>query len=268
VEELEIRRLRTNEEYLECLRLQRLTWGDDFSERVPIAILKVSQRIGGICAGAFDSAGRLVGFVFGMTGVEEGRLVHWSDMLAVAPSLRDVGIGRRLKQYQRAELLRTGVEVVYWTFDPLVARNAHINLVRLGVEAVEYVIDMYGSETDSELHRGLGTDRLVVVWRIAGSSRATPSRNAAGAVPLVRSGEGGPAVDVEPLALAAPRVTIEVPGDIEAVQRQSLELATRWRAATRQSFTSALAEGYMIVGFRRGGAGGPPLYLLERAEKR
>ena len=42
----------------------------------------------------------MLGFVFGMTGVQEGRLVHWSDLLAVRPEARDRGIGRRLKLFQ------------------------------------------------------------------------------------------------------------------------------------------------------------------------
>src|SRR5437016_285860 len=163
---LHVRHLRTQEEYVACVALQEETWGADFSERVPAAILKVSQRLGGVSAGAFDNRERLVGFVFGITGVEHGRLVHWSDMLAVRPELRDHGIGRRLKQFQREALLQLGVGTVYWTFDPLVARNAHFNLNRLGVRVTEYVIDMYGSDTDSALHRVRGHDRFLYAWEI------------------------------------------------------------------------------------------------------
>src|ERR671925_1066160 len=91
---LHVRHLRTHEEYVACVALQEATWGAAFSERVPAAILKVSQRLGGITAGGFDAEDRLLGFVFGMTGVENGRLVHWSDMLAVRSEFRDHGIGR------------------------------------------------------------------------------------------------------------------------------------------------------------------------------
>src|SRR5438876_3551289 len=171
---LHVRHLRTQEDFVACVALQEDTWGAAFSERVPAAILKVSQRLGGITAGAFDAQDRLLGFVFGMTGVENGRLVHWSDMLAVRPELRDHGIGRRLKQFQRETLLAMGVGLVYWTFDPLVARNAHLNFNRLGVRVSEYVIDMYGRDTDSALHRGLGTDRFIVVWEIAAPPPPTP----------------------------------------------------------------------------------------------
>src|SRR3954469_25481170 len=87
---IDIRPLSTLDELRACVELQRETWGSTFSDVVPASILKVSQRIGGVAAGAFAPDGRLVGFVYGMTGVERGRLVHWSDMLAVRPEARDL----------------------------------------------------------------------------------------------------------------------------------------------------------------------------------
>ena len=100
--------------------------------------------------------------MFGITGVQEGQLVHWSHMLAVERAYRDHGLGRRLKECQRELLRELGVDTIYWTFDPLVARNAHLNLNRLGTTVREYVPDMYG-DTGSPLHT-FGTDRFVVAW--------------------------------------------------------------------------------------------------------
>src|SRR5690348_5358085 len=162
-ETIEIRPLAGPDELLACVDLQCETWGEGFSDVVPAAILKVAQRIGGIVLGAFAPPKTLVGFVFGLTGVERGRLVHWSDMLAVRPEARNIGIGRRLKEEQRRVVRELGADVIYWTFDPLVGRNAHLNLNRLGVRISEYVVDMYGI-TDSVLHGGVPTDRLIVAW--------------------------------------------------------------------------------------------------------
>ncbi|MBL8982808.1 MAG: hypothetical protein JNL26_11530, partial [Gemmatimonadetes bacterium] len=159
-----IRELAVLEEYQECVALQEATWGDGFSERVPSAILRVSQKIGGVTAGAFDASGRMLGFVFGMTGIRGGRLAHWSDMLAVREDARGHHIGEQLKQYQRDRCVALGVEVMYWTFDPLVARNAHLNLNKLGARASEYAEDMYGSNTGSTLHGAVPTDRFVAEW--------------------------------------------------------------------------------------------------------
>src|SRR6266516_3998723 len=236
---LHIRHLSTHEDFVGCVALQEETWGADFSERVPAAILKVSQRLGGVTAGAFDARDQLVGFVFGMTGVENGRLVHWSDMLAVRPELRDRGIGRRLKQFQRETLLQLGVGVIYWTFDPLVARNAHFNFNRLGVDVTEYVTDMYGPNTDSALHRGAGTDRFIVATRIGEPAAGThpppplPAVARSARVLNLSNGEGVPASPRLPDGPAEVTLRVEIPPEIDKVQAASLALAGRWRAATR-----------------------------------
>ena len=137
-------------------------------------MLKVTQYIGGVTAGAFDPDGRLLGFVFGMMGSMDGRLVHWSDLLAVHPDARNKGLGRRLKLFQRQLLLPLGVETMFWTYDPLVTKNAYLNIVRLGARPTEYVVDMYGADTHSAMQGGIGTDRFVVAWDLA--PKAEPTR--------------------------------------------------------------------------------------------
>ncbi|MFW5951578.1 MAG: GNAT family N-acetyltransferase, partial [Gemmatimonadota bacterium] len=135
-----IRPLETLEELDACVRLQETTWGPGFAERVPTSILKINQRVGGITVGAFDGR-ELVGFVFGLTGIENGQPVHWSDMLAVRADARGRGLGLRLKEWQRERCLELGVRRMYWSYEPLEARNAWINLARLGAVVREYVPD-------------------------------------------------------------------------------------------------------------------------------
>lgn len=263
---VDVRPLRTHGEFQACVELQRLTWGADFEDVVPASLLKVVPRIGGVVAGAFDASGRLLGFVFGLTGLEGGRIAHWSHMLAVHPAVRNHGIGRRLKEYQRETLLGLGVESVFWTFDPLVARNAHLNLTRLGAEVVDFYPDMYG-RTGSILHT-MGTDRLVVVWRIGArrgrdASAVGDARSAeVAAAPVVNRGpDGGPAVVGEALE-GHPLIRIEVPPDIEALRSSSESLALRWRDSIRQSFLRYLGDGYRVVGFYRGLEDGRCHYAL------
>ncbi|MFU8795934.1 MAG: GNAT family N-acetyltransferase [Dehalococcoidia bacterium] len=162
-----IRRLETNDEYLACLELQKSTWGEGFVDLASPAILKVGQRLGGVTAGAFDRWEKLVGFVFGLTGYRDGEPVHWSDMLAVRPEWRAMGIGKRLKLFQREEVMKLGVRFVFWTYDPLEALNANLNLNGLGVLIDEYVENMYATDEGPSLRSGLGTDRFVVRWPIA-----------------------------------------------------------------------------------------------------
>ena len=236
-----IRPFETVEEFQDCVRFQEEIWGGGFSERVAVAILKVSQRLGGIASGAYDESGDLAGFVYGMTGVESGEVVHWSDMLAVRPELQNSGLGARLKGYQRDTLLAQGITRMHWTFDPLESKNAYLNLNKLGAVAREYVQDMYG-QTDSPRHMGIGTDRLVPTWMMdservharlvegpvgtrAGWGRGRPaglcSRRRGGSAP---SGRAGP----DPTSAAHPRSDSGVyPGAQGRVARGRRAVAAR-----------------------------------------
>jgi len=270
---VEVRHVRTHDEFRACVDLQAATWGDGFRETVPATILKISQRLGGVTAGAFDAGGALVGFVFGMTGVERGEVVHWSDMLAVRADLQNHGVGRRLKEFQRDVVRALGVTRMYWTYDPLVARNAHFNLNRLGARVAEYVPDMYGTDTGSALHRGFGTDRFVVVWPIvpgdgvpAGRPRPDHAPTAADA-PILNDGvSDGLSADVARFATAPPAcVRVEIPSDIFDVQAGSLASAAHWRATSRRALQWALANGYAVDRFEHDGVAGRGFYLLTRS---
>ena len=251
-----IRSFETTEEFRECVRFQEEIWGAGFSERVAVAVLKVSQRLGGITAGAYDEQGRLAGFVYGMTGVENGEIVHWSDMLAVRRDLQDSGLGVRLKAYQRERLLEMGITRVHWSFDPLESKNAHLNLNKLGAVAHEYVQDMYG-QTDSPLHRGIGTDRLVPTWTldservvrrlVKGRSGPEPGADE-GAVSAFEVVERhGLPMPTEPdLGLEAPRVLVPIPTSVQGIKGKSLNAAVQWRHATRAVLSSLLARGYEV----------------------
>lgn len=244
--QIEIRPLRTLAEMHACVALQRETWGQDFSDVVPPSLLKVSQRIGAVAAGAFDPEGRMLGFVYGMTGVENGKIVHWSDMLAVRPEARNFGLGRRLKEFQRRQVAQNGGVAIYWTYDPLVARNAHLNFNVFGVRAVEYVEDMYG-QTDSTLHRGIGTDRFIVAWPVADDDverRLAQTHAAAAAPELIEA----PIVNGATAPLGA-IARVEVPDDIGALQEGDPAAALAWRRATRAAFQRALSAGLSVQGF-------------------
>lgn len=258
-DDLVLRRVESMAEYEECVALQDETWGAGFAERVPASILLVAQKIGGVVAGAFTPDGRMLGFVFGLTGVEHGALVHWSHMLAVRAEARGTGIGERLKRHQRDLVRALGVATMRWTFDPLVARNAHLNLVRLGARVADYVPNMYGGNTGSPLHGPGDTDRIVASWDLTApdEARALP---AAAAAPVVNA----PAADGIPtLAVLADAgaVRIAVPRDVLAVAPASRDA---WRATTREAFLTYLGRGYVVTGFHRGGADELPCYELAR----
>ncbi len=256
-----LRPLESPADFEACVALQKRVWGEGFADLVPPSILKIVQSVGGVAAGAFDEGGVLDGFVMGVTGVRDGRRVHWSHMLAVRPEARGRDLGFRLKRYQREVLLPLGVETVWWTYDPLVSKNAHLNLVRLGARVVRYVRDYYGDGSDSALSAGLGTDRFILEWpigetRVAAALAREPTPPAAAASALdgpvvnTREGPAGPEpVVAEPPA--APAVRVEIPEDIQAVRDADRAAAALWRASTRKALETCLGRGDRVEGFLR-----------------
>lgn len=270
--DLRIRPLDSLADYRACVALQEDTWGVGFSERVPPAILKVSRILGGVASGAFTPEGDLVGFVFGMTGPRDGLTVHWSDMLAVRADHRNRGLGRRLKLHQRDEVLRLGVRRMHWTFDPLRPGNAHLNFNRLGGTAPEYVEQMYG-ETDSPLHRGIGTDRFVVHWELDSARVKACLAGEGGDVDAAEAGRWPMALRAAPekgvsapgtprLDLDAERIRVAIPPDIGGLMERRPALALAWREATRAVFRHYLDRGWIVRHVLRDTSG--PAYLLVR----
>jgi predicted GNAT superfamily acetyltransferase len=256
----DIRELRSAQEFQACYDLQRATWGEGFAELVPVTVLRIAQRLGGVVAGAFDGEDTLLGFVFGITGVEDRTPAHWSDMLAVRPELRNRGVGEALKRYQRTVLLERGVQRAYWTFDPLESKNAYINFVHLGIVAREYCRDLYGDSV-SPLHQGIGTDRLIAIWELnsprvqaalAGERAAEQHDDAPWVIPLIES-NGLPIANPPQLELETALVRIPIPADIQLLKETRLDLALTWRAHTRAAFEHYLGRGYTVTGFRRNG---------------
>jgi predicted GNAT superfamily acetyltransferase len=252
-------------DYEACVELQRITWGRDFSDVVPLSILKITQKAGGISAGAFSPEGGMLGFVYGLTGWVEHRPFHWSHMLAVSPKARDLGLGTRLKVYQRELLLPEGVEEVRWTFDPLEARNAHLNFNHLGAEVYEYVENMYEGEMGSDLAKGIGTDRFILSWKIAGErvARALVDRRAGTAEPFREAPVANPGAEIREIPRDR-RVRVEVPENVQALKAGRPDKAPAWRESTRRAFQTLLGAGYRVEAFYRDAAERRCFYGLER----
>ena len=253
--------------------LQKEVWGLPDLDVVPLTQLVAAKASGGIVIGAFDRD-ILVGFAYGFVGYEEGQVTHHSHMLAVRPSYRSFNIGYRLKVAQREKVLEQGIERMTWTFDPLQSLNAYFNFNKLGVVSDQYLVNFYGEDAASFLHRN-GTDRLWVTWLL--NSRHVRER-LDGTVPAFEIGNAIPLVEVgkdhAPLRRAFDegssdeQAVIEIPADIKGLEQKSSKIAAQWREETRSAFAEAIAAGYLIKGFHRGNRGDQIVgrYLLQRGE--
>ncbi|MFN2531123.1 MAG: GNAT family N-acetyltransferase [Pyrinomonadaceae bacterium] len=260
-----IRDIETLPEIRAVEQLQRDIWGVSDLDVFPALALIPMKEVGAILIGAFAN-GQLVGFVFGFPGVTNGRPFIHSDMLGVTKSYRSLGLGYLLKLEQRKRALDMGMDHITWTFDPLQSVNAHFNFARLGVIADRYEVDYYG-ETSSHLHQ-FGTDRLWVTWRLDDErtqqrlqnlTRKEQPRALVGAY-VVRLG-----ADQEPSVQPPPAVPtnllIEIPVGISEIAKDNPNLAWRWRVATRQCFSHAIASGLFVNDFVSGRTVGTYLLL-------
>jgi predicted GNAT superfamily acetyltransferase len=254
---IEVRLVRGDEEYAACEAMSRDIWGAAERNVVPRELLKTVDLNGGIVAGAFTPQGSLVGFVFGFLGMREGRLRLCSHQLGVRPEWRGRGLGLALKQLQRRRSLELGYDLITWTFDPLEARNAYLNLQRLGTVARLYDRNHYG-EMEDELNRGLPSDRFETEWWIREPHH--PRQDAPGdAIVLLEVGPDGEPLPHEAELGGDEVVLIGVPQDFQAVRQRDMELARRWRLRSRSAIERALAAGLSATGFLRDGR-----YLMER----
>jgi len=225
-------------------------------------LLHVVEYVGGLAAGAFDRAGDMLGFVFGINGVRDGEIVHWSHMLGVRERARNLGLGRRLKEYQRKRMHDLGATRIFWSFDPLMSKNAYFNLNRLGAEVVEYVPDMYGT-TSSPLHLGMPTDRLIVSLRTDGRGERRSAVLSAD-YPVMSAFPRDHDRPMPSNATSTPAVLIEIPADILGVLSRSTSTAAQWRLAVRAHFQWALSNGYAVAGLLRDPLSDRSFYLVSR----
>lgn len=235
-------------------------------------LLRALMHAGGYCSVVLDDEDAVIGAALGFpardASLPGGVFLH-SHMAAIVDGMRDRGIGVAVKQHQREWAMQQGIPVVSWTFDPLVRRNAHFNVNRLGVEVREYHPDFYGEMTDA-INAGDRTDRLVAWW-VVDSERAHAAAGGDLAVPehsaLVRttrdliemSADGRPVLG--PLPESGEEVLVSLPEDIVSLRQRDPESGLAWRLAVREALTAAFAAGLVVSAVTTEGA-----YLLTPGE--
>lgn len=218
----------------------------DAGHEVDPALMVALEEADGYLAAAF--AGRqMVGAALGFWGSPGYGALH-SHITGVLPAYAGQGVGAAIKHHQRDWVLARGGSAITWTYDPLVARNAHFNLNRLGARPERYLLDVYGALTD-DLNRGDPSDRLLVRWTLTEVPPPTSDRPT---VALVIDRDGSPSVgtslaEVDP----ASALTVAVPADITGLRRMDPAVATLWRSAVREALVPLFDRGWRITGFDR-----------------
>jgi predicted GNAT superfamily acetyltransferase len=272
-----IRPARERADYDACVVLQRDVWGLTDLEVTSVLQLLATVHAGGLLLVAESPGDGVVGFCSAFAALRGGEPHLHSDMLAVRGSFRGQGVGLRLKRAQREEALRRGLRLVTWTFDPMRAANARLNLRHLGAVSRDVRPDFYGT-TSSALHHGLATDRLLVRWdldaprvveRLKGGPPPPGRPAAAAAVNDVAWRDGLPVPGPPRLHLEGEVLLLEIPVDWDAVCRRDSSLAREWQGVVRRSFAAAFARGYAAVDCLSEGEGERPraFYVLRRDER-
>lgn len=262
-----IRPLHDIAEFQAAEAVQHAVWSGDEMLIVPAHLLLTAAHNGGVVLGAWEER-NLVGFVFGFLGVQSADemvasgLKHCSHMLAVLPAYRNQHIGFRLKWAQRQHVLAQGLDLITWTYDPLEARNAHLNINRLGAVCRTYLPNLYGEMQDA-LNQGLPSDRFQVDWWIASQrvvqrqqGRPPSPSDALPPSPILNPSRTEPNRDhPQPGPQPGPpfpsRPWVEIPADFQGLKRADTALALAWRLHTRALFTTLFSHGYQIDAFLR-----------------
>ncbi len=271
-----IRDLTTFDEFQQVRQIQQRCWGFTHGEGLYAPLLISAARNGGMVLGAFDGA-QMIGFLFSFLGMNpDRRLKLCSQTMGVLPDYRNRGVAAQLKWAQRARMLAVGIDLITWTFDPLEAPNARLNLHTLGATVSTYDRNLFG-EDFGELGRGLPSDRFQASWwissprvnRLAAGEAAQPEQLAGPqANPCAGDGLARRIVHTD-LALTSSVVHVEIPADIQALKRADLALAQDWRLQTRLVFEAYLGRGYVVTDLLRLPAPGgwQAIYCLQRDDR-
>jgi chorismate synthase len=274
-EDVRIRPARERADFDACVLLQKVVWGISDLEVTGAIQLIATTHAGGSLLLAETLDGRCVGFAYAFPALRGGTPHLHSDMLAVLPDYQKRGLGVRLKWAQRDDALAQGISLITWTYDPLQARNAHLNLRRLGAVATEFVPDFYGI-TSSALHHGLPTDRLLVHWELnsarvfarlaEGEPAATVVAPAQPRINEVRWQAGWPVSSEPRLELDAPELLLEIPPDWDVLCGAAPRMAEDWHDKVRRALQTYFSRGYFASDFAPTEDGGRrrPLYIFKK----
>ena len=222
---IEVYNLKTFLEQNQARKIFDETWAMDSGTEITPNLLQAMVHSGAYLSGAFIDE-KCVGAAFAFPATTEGLHLH-SHMTAVLYEYRDQGIGYALKIDQWRWAKKNSYKEITWTFDPLVARNAKLNLIKLGCDISDYYPNFYGDMPDA-LNAGDESDRIMASWKVVGDQPVAKS--------LIPNPDKSDTL-------------IKIPEDIVAIRSEDISENLKWRRNVRDEFMRAFEKGGKVVGF-------------------
>ena len=222
---IKIKNLVSITEQSEARKVFDKTWAMESGTEITPNLLKAMVHGGSYLSGAFIDK-KCVGAAFAFPATTGGLHLH-SHMTAVLDNYRDQGIGHALKIDQWQWAKKNNYKEITWTFDPLVSRNAKLNLIKLGVDVSSYYPNFYGDMPDA-LNAGDESDRVMASWKVVGDQSVPRSVT---------------------LNSRDSDILIKIPEDIVAIRSKDKSENLKWRHKVREEFMRAFEKGGKVVGF-------------------
>jgi predicted GNAT superfamily acetyltransferase len=200
-------------------------WAMDSGTEITPNLLQAMIHSGAYLSGAFINK-KCVGAAFAFPATTEGLHLH-SHMTAVLDDYRDQGIGYALKIDQWHWAKKNNYKEITWTFDPLVARNTKLNLIKLGIDISGYYPNFYGDMTDA-LNAGDESDRIMASWKVVGDEPVAKN--------IITNPDKSDTL-------------IKIPKDIVVIRSKNISENLKWRHKVREEFMQAFEKGGKVVGF-------------------
>lgn len=256
--EITIRTLNTVEEFAAAVDLQKIYWGEAMSDQVPAHMLLSFARYGGHVHGAYDG-GKMVGLLIGFLGAHyepdnqdaTKLLLIMSKRMVVLPEYRGQKIGENLKLAQRDFARQHNIQLVSWTFDPLLSRNAYLNIHKLGAIVQDYVVDYFGADASNPV---MSADRLVANWWVNHPHIDRSDYIDASTTPIANT------VSLNNRELLVPDdfqladsdiLRLEIPIEFVPLNQINPDLGEEWRNHIRFAFQKLLEAAYIATDFIR-----------------
>lgn len=227
--------------------LQNMGFGYGDLDVLPATMFRISAVTGGIVLAAYPAENEdapALGLAYGFPAYLNGQVWHHSHLLATRPEWRGSGMAVALKLAQRERAIAQGLSKMTWTFDPLIARNARLNLGKLGAKAVSYHPNWYALGENKET--AFPADRLMIEWDLTQPSQEKPAPSPQGTVLLQADANGLPL-----------RVRYDYPSStlLAEVPTRNTQGPERlaWRMALREVLSGALEQGFVVTDLARDG---------------